>query len=111
MSEDKREKFGSRTLTEKDDVFKHNAWDHAEWSDEQLKEAKAKVEKDIDFWKSGETSILEKGELPFSESWHKFYSNHDDKFFKNRNRHVGRYRVFEIQGTYETKRLNLTIKR
>jgi len=82
-----RKQFGGRTLQAGDDVFKYNAWDHVEWTDEQKQEAQSKIEKQSAAFHSRDESqsILLKGEAPFSEAWHKFYSNHDDKFFKDRN--------------------------
>jgi len=82
-----RKQFGGRTLQTGDDPFKHNAWDNVEWTEEQKLEAQSKIDKQTTAFhtRAESDSILLKGEVPFSEAWHKFYSNHDDKFFKDRN--------------------------
>jgi len=87
-----RPQFGNRKLTSNDDVFKHNAWDHVDWSEDQKLEADQKIQKHFEAFKksleedsSSSVNVLEKGEEPFSVAWHKFYSNHNDKFFKDRH--------------------------
>jgi len=86
----KRKQFGGRTLNANDDFMKHNAWDYVEWTDEQKVEAQDKINVQIQAFKTRveedpEQNILNKGEDPFSIAWHKFYSAHDDKFFKDRH--------------------------
>ena len=68
-------------------IFKHNAWDHVEWSDTQKTDADKKISKHKEaFLKNSETeNILDNGEEPFSIAWDKFYANHNDKFFKDRH--------------------------
>ncbi|CAF3906241.1 unnamed protein product, partial [Rotaria sordida] len=45
MTEQKRPAFGSRHLSDEQDVFSHNAWDDVEWTDEQSEEANTIIEK------------------------------------------------------------------
>jgi len=82
-SEDKRPQFGNRFLTDKEKVFEHNAWDNVEWDEELLSQAKEKVEKNLASFMTDER----KGDLErlAADQWDKFYSIHDNRFFKDRN--------------------------
>ena len=73
-----RKQFGGRTLQTGDDPFKHNAWDNVEWTEEQKLEAQSKIDKQTTAFhtRSESESILLKGEVPFSEAWHKFQCWH-----------------------------------
>ena len=82
-SEEKRPQFGNRFLTNKDKVFEHNAWDNVEWDEELLNQAKDKVEKNLaSFVSSDRKDELER---QAADQWDKFYSIHDNRFFKDRN--------------------------
>ncbi|KAL4214280.1 methyltransferase [Rhizopus microsporus] len=101
-------KFGSRILTEDNDVFKHNAWDHVEWDEEQEAMAKEKVKQQL------EHPVPEEEQEQYynnpAEYWDKFYQKNENKFFKDRNwlkvefpelfstseAGAGKKRVFEI---------------
>lgn len=85
---DTRPQFGNRKLTSDQDVFKHNAWDSVDWTEEQKLEANQKIAQQFEFFQANLTSdndINNAGEDPYSIAWHKFYSHHNDKFFKDRN--------------------------
>lgn len=101
-------KFGSRLLTEENDVFSHNAWDHAEWDEEQEELAKEKVLVQL------ENPVPEEEQEQYytdpAEYWNKFYEKNENRFFKDRNwlklefpelfstseADAGKKRVFEI---------------
>ena len=78
-----RPQFGGRVLEKEGDVFKHNAWDNVEWGKEQQDEAQEMVDK--------ATSVLMDAEKAqeFEDKaglfWDKFYSVHQNRFFKERN--------------------------
>ena len=82
-SEEKRPQFGNRFLTNKDKVFEHNAWDNVEWDEELLSQAKDKVEKNLASFVSSDRK--EELERQAADQWDKFYSIHDNRFFKDRN--------------------------
>jgi len=83
LADDKRPQFGNRFLTNKDKVFEHNAWDNVEWDEELLSQAKEKVGKNSSTFVSPERK--EELELQAADQWDKFYSIHDNRFFKDRN--------------------------
>jgi len=78
-----RPQFGGRVLEKEGDVFKHNAWDNVEWGQKQQDEAQEMVDK--------ATSVLMDAEKAqeFEDKaglfWDKFYSVHQNRFFKERN--------------------------
>lgn len=74
--------LGSRILSNADDIFEHNMWDHVEWTEEEKENARQKVE---------ENSCIqiplkeqEKFDAEACQYWDKFYRMHQDKFFKDR---------------------------
>ena len=79
----KRPVFGNRHLTNEDQVFKHNAWDNVEWTEEQENEASAIIEKQLEkrLPESEQASLLTNP----SSNWNKFYDKHENKFFKDRH--------------------------
>lgn len=78
-----RPQFGGRVLSAGEDVFKHNAWDNFQWGEEQEREAREQVEKSS----SCRLGEEEAGQLEerAAEHWDKFYSIHQNRFFKERN--------------------------
>ncbi|XP_050440997.1 tRNA N(3)-methylcytidine methyltransferase METTL2A [Adelges cooleyi] len=78
----KRKQFGNRFLKNEEDVFKHNAWDNVEWNEEQESQALTQVCEHVRTKMSEEKATdLENNADQF---WDKFYSVHQEKFFKNR---------------------------
>ncbi|KAI8077658.1 S-adenosyl-L-methionine-dependent methyltransferase [Thamnidium elegans] len=108
QEEDGTSKFGSRLLKEENDVFSQNAWDHADWDEEQEELAKEKVSVQL------ENPVPEEEQEQYyaepAEYWNKFYQKNENRFFKDRNwlklefpelfstseATAGKKRVFEI---------------
>ncbi|KAM9344091.1 tRNA N(3)-cytidine methyltransferase METTL8, mitochondrial isoform 2-T4 [Pholidichthys leucotaenia] len=74
--------LGSRILTNPDDIFQHNMWDHVQWTEEDRENA---------FQKAKENSSVrlplkeqDKFDTAASQYWDKFYETHQTKFFKDR---------------------------
>ena len=82
-SADRKPQFGTRYLTDDDDVYKYNSWDQVEWTEEMLADAeeKLKINSVVTIPKDEADEHLENG----SKYWNKFYSNHETKFFKDRH--------------------------
>ncbi|ODV94706.1 hypothetical protein PACTADRAFT_50566 [Pachysolen tannophilus NRRL Y-2460] len=74
--------FGQRFLENEDDVFSHNAWDHAEWGEEQRQEAEAKIAKQYD----APVDEFDKNLYNSNPAryWDIFYKNTKGNFFKDR---------------------------
>ncbi|KAM9709385.1 tRNA N(3)-cytidine methyltransferase METTL8, mitochondrial isoform 1-T1 [Menidia menidia] len=74
--------LGSRILSNPDDIFKHNMWDHVEWTDEDKENAQQKAQENA----SVQIPLKEQGKFDqdASQYWDKFYELHQDKFFKDR---------------------------
>ncbi|XP_073330437.1 tRNA N(3)-methylcytidine methyltransferase METTL8, mitochondrial isoform X1 [Pagrus major] len=75
--------LGSRFLTNPDDIFKHNMWDHVQWTEEDKENAQQRVEENS----CTQIPLKEQGKFDTDacEYWDKFYGRHQDKFFKDRN--------------------------
>ncbi|KRZ79271.1 Methyltransferase-like protein 2 [Trichinella papuae] len=82
-AETRRPKFGTRYLTQVDQVYKYNAWDNVRWSDEQEEEAKAKINENKATLVS--SSDAERYECEAYKFWDQFYIQHNAQFFKDRN--------------------------
>lgn len=74
--------LGSRILTNPDDIFKHNMWDHVHWTEEDKENARLKAEE------NSTVRIPLNEQVKFDKDacklWDKFYKTHHNKFFKNR---------------------------
>jgi len=75
--------FGQRYLLADADVFRHNAWDNVDWSEEKAKEALEIVDKQ----KSSPVDEAQAAVLLQKPSykWEEFYAKHESKFFLDRN--------------------------
>ncbi|KAF6771288.1 hypothetical protein AHF37_10130 [Paragonimus kellicotti] len=82
-SDQKRDRFGVRCLSNTSDVYSHNAWDDVEWSEEMEEEASKLIAENTEDKLSVE--VQEHYEAGASEYWDNFYNQHDDKFFKDRS--------------------------
>ncbi|KAI9796023.1 MAG: hypothetical protein M1833_006531 [Piccolia ochrophora] len=74
--------FGSRYLSQEDDVFEFNAWDHVETDDDYKKH----VENQIARQREAPVSDFDKGRFNGDpvKWWNLFYKNNTSKFFKDR---------------------------
>uniref|UniRef100_A0A3P8TXI0 tRNA N(3)-cytidine methyltransferase n=1 Tax=Amphiprion percula TaxID=161767 RepID=A0A3P8TXI0_AMPPE len=74
--------LGSRILTNPDDIFKHNMWDHVQWTEKDEENARQKAEENS----SEQHPLKEQGKFDTEacQYWDKFYEVHQDKFFKDR---------------------------
>ncbi|XP_017127192.1 methyltransferase-like protein isoform X2 [Drosophila elegans] len=80
---EKRPQFGTRLLTDSDDVFKHNAWDHVQWDEEQELAAQTAVAKNSASKMDEEDKHRFQADAP--KFWDSFYGIHDNRFFKDRH--------------------------
>ncbi|XP_043987416.1 mRNA N(3)-methylcytidine methyltransferase METTL8 [Gambusia affinis] len=74
--------LGSRILTNPDDIFKHNMWDHVQWTKEDQEVARERAEENS----SIRIPLTEQGKFSTDacQYWDQFYEVHQDKFFKDR---------------------------
>ncbi|XP_077072829.1 tRNA N(3)-cytidine methyltransferase METTL8, mitochondrial [Siphateles boraxobius] len=75
--------LGGRILTDPDDIFQHNMWDHVQWTEEEREKAQQKAEEN-----SKEKIPVEeqsKYDREAHKYWDRFYEMHQSKFFRNRN--------------------------
>lgn len=74
--------FGQRVLETDDDVFKHNAWDHAEWGEDHLQYARDLIAK------QHENPVKDFDKQMYNANpakyWDIFYRNNRENFFKDR---------------------------
>ncbi|KAI9553420.1 hypothetical protein GHT06_021326 [Daphnia sinensis] len=82
-SETKRSQFGTRHLSDPQNVFQHNAWDNVVWDEEQVEAAEAKLKLNSSSFMDEEVAL--KYEKEASQFWDTFYSTHENKFFKDRH--------------------------
>ncbi|KAI8039438.1 tRNA N(3)-methylcytidine methyltransferase Mettl2 isoform X2 [Drosophila gunungcola] len=80
---EKRPQFGTRLLTDSNDVFKHNAWDHVQWDEEQELAAQTAVAKNSATKMDEEDKNRFQADAP--KFWDSFYGIHDNRFFKDRH--------------------------
>ncbi|KAE8742705.1 hypothetical protein FOCC_FOCC011737 [Frankliniella occidentalis] len=81
--DEKRPQFGTRFLTDSSEVFKHNAWDNVQWDEEQQVQAQKKVAENSE--KIASEEDRQKFEQDANKYWDSFYSNHQNRFFKDRH--------------------------
>ncbi|XP_065324520.1 tRNA N(3)-methylcytidine methyltransferase METTL2-like isoform X2 [Gordionus sp. m RMFG-2023] len=72
----------NRILVNPDEIFLHNAWDDASWTDEQISDALNIIEKNSKNKLDEET--IKNYENKASFYWDEFYATHENNFFKNR---------------------------
>uniref|UniRef100_A0A673LUA3 tRNA N(3)-cytidine methyltransferase n=1 Tax=Sinocyclocheilus rhinocerous TaxID=307959 RepID=A0A673LUA3_9TELE len=74
--------LGGRILTDPEDIFQHNMWDHVQWTEEETEKARQKAEEN-----SKEKIPVEeqsKYDREAHKYWDRFYEMHQRKFFRNR---------------------------
>ncbi|ODQ82540.1 hypothetical protein BABINDRAFT_31696 [Babjeviella inositovora NRRL Y-12698] len=74
--------FGQRVLADDNDVWNHNAWDHAEWGEEQKVEAETLISKQYENPVEEFDKKLYNGNP--AKYWDIFYKNNKENFFKDR---------------------------
>ncbi|XP_068602178.1 tRNA N(3)-methylcytidine methyltransferase METTL8, mitochondrial [Brachionichthys hirsutus] len=74
--------LGSRILTDPDDIFKYNMWDHVQWTEEDKETFRQKAEENS----RKQIPLKEQGRFDKEawQYWDRFYRTHQDKFFKDR---------------------------
>ncbi|XP_059160625.1 tRNA N(3)-methylcytidine methyltransferase METTL2-like [Physella acuta] len=83
LEDSKRLKFGTRYLTDPQNVFQHNAWDNVIWDEDQEREAKKiTVEHSTHAVPQEKKDELEREAV---KHWDQFYSIHQNRFFKDRH--------------------------
>lgn len=74
--------FGQRVLESEDNVFEHNAWDHVEWGEEQIKQAEELIAK------QHEAPVKDFDKTMYNANpakyWDIFYRHNRENFFKDR---------------------------
>ncbi|XP_018927350.1 mRNA N(3)-methylcytidine methyltransferase METTL8 isoform X2 [Cyprinus carpio] len=74
--------LGARVLTNPEDIFQHNMWDHVQWTEEETEKARLRAEEN-----SKEKIPVEEQSKYDGEAykyWDRFYEMHQRKFFRNR---------------------------
>ncbi|XP_076858877.1 tRNA N(3)-cytidine methyltransferase METTL8, mitochondrial isoform X2 [Brachyhypopomus gauderio] len=74
--------LGARILTNPDDIFQHNMWDHVQWSPEQIQKARQIAEENSRERIPAEEQVRYDREA--KRYWNEFYKMHQNKFFKDR---------------------------
>uniref|UniRef100_A0A8C5F402 tRNA N(3)-cytidine methyltransferase n=1 Tax=Gadus morhua TaxID=8049 RepID=A0A8C5F402_GADMO len=74
--------LGARLLTNPEDIFQHNMWDHVQWTEEEKERAREKAEDNS----SVHIPLAEQGKFDTEACgyWDRFYETHRNKFFKDR---------------------------
>ncbi|XP_050419469.1 tRNA N(3)-methylcytidine methyltransferase METTL2 [Patella vulgata] len=78
-----RPQFGTRFLTDEQNVFQHNAWDNVVWDEDQEQEAKQKTLEQAAHALSLDEQ--EKYDTKADVFWDDFYGIHQNRFFKDRH--------------------------
>ena len=72
--------FGQRYLESEEDVFNHNAWDHVEWGEEQIKQAQELISKQYDHpVKEFDKNLYNSNPAKY---WDLFYKHNREIFLK-----------------------------
>ncbi|CAO3563243.1 unnamed protein product [Mortierella alpina] len=75
--------FGGRILVDESAVFEQNAWDHAEWGEEQEQHARNEIARQN--LNPVPEELIATYHEEAAENWNKFYAKNENKFFKDRH--------------------------